>query len=369
MSLGERRVLEVLNGHAFHAPECRPSQQLIADQLGCTREYVNRCIRSLSRRGLVTVRKERRNGCKWQHNVYTLTHWSPPMRVRSLRRIRAARALNRTHFSAVHTEGNGNCETEWNGGREVSCVPIPSLSAKRLSSNSADQHKCEGCGALQASLQTIQQQNNQLAEENAALSHQLRRAGMAEMALRRQLEKTLEDEPEAEQIRSIITYWKVKLGHPRAKAPMGGKRAKIVRAALRTHSVTELKQAIDGLALLPYVTDKGRRPTGEPSQRYDDLEYALKDEQRIERFRAYWDRAMRADVWRRYEAWEMVSAVADRYADLLMRAIHEGRGELSADELLDGLPEEERVVAHLRERVMIARSVLLASVGRLGVEA
>lgn len=99
MTVGARTVLRAIEAHAFDGPESRPSQALIAAQTGYSREYVNRCIRQLTRTGHLAVRKERRQGCKWTHNVYRLAVWSPPLRSRTLEQIRAAKRRG-------HTEGN-----------------------------------------------------------------------------------------------------------------------------------------------------------------------------------------------------------------------------------------------------------------------
>lgn len=99
MTPAQTTVLRALRGHCFNGPECHPSQDLLARQTGYTREYINRIIRQLHHAGHLTVRKERRAGCKWQHNIYTLAVWSPPLRSRTMERIRAAKRR-------VHTEGN-----------------------------------------------------------------------------------------------------------------------------------------------------------------------------------------------------------------------------------------------------------------------
>jgi hypothetical protein len=95
-------VLRCLRDHAFFAPTCCPSQELIAGEVGCTREYVNRVCRELRDMGLITWRQVRRPGSRWRHNVYTLlVGWHRPYRRVVMARIEAIRARVR---GSVHTK-------------------------------------------------------------------------------------------------------------------------------------------------------------------------------------------------------------------------------------------------------------------------
>jgi hypothetical protein len=355
LTVGQRRVYHAIREHCFNGPTACPSQQTIADKLGYSREYVNKCVRQLADFDYLLVRKERRPGSRWQHNVYFVPDWAPVHRRRTLKNLRAARRVQAARQSRVHTEGtNPKLRVQTRAcvpGRlvvdvsNVGVLPHTSLQCQRLASSSAETHKCRACEALKDTVRTLQEQNNALAEENAGLSHQLRRAGAAEMGLRRKLEKACEDEPDAPDIRRVLNAWK--RHHPKAKTPLAGKRAGVVRKALRSHTVEECIEALEGLALLPFVTKGGRRPTGPPECRYDDVEHALRDEQTIARFRSYWSRAKAANLEQRYDAWVMVTRVADRYAELLMEAVHEEDRRKRGD-LIDALPEEHELEAQAR---------------------
>lgn len=177
----------------------------------------------------------------------------------------------------------------------------------------------------------MQEQFEQQAREIAGLQQQLRRAGAAEMALRNELAKVREDEPEAQEIRAVLNHWKRRLGHPKAKCPLTGKRAKVVRAALRSHSLAELLEAVDGLALRPFAGPHGRHAILKPGdRRYDDVEHALGDEKRIQEHREFWARAQASSIEQRLQAWQSVAAVEQRYFDLYFELV--GR---------DGVPEQQ----------------------------
>ena len=101
-----RAVLDCLRDHAFFAPTCCPSQQLIAAQVGLTREYVNRVCRDLGALGLISWVRARRAGSRWEHNVYTLlVAWDRPHRARVMARIKAAKErMRRAVLLPVHTK-------------------------------------------------------------------------------------------------------------------------------------------------------------------------------------------------------------------------------------------------------------------------
>jgi len=129
-------------------------------------------------------------------------------------------------------------------------------------------------------------ENSELHEEVAGNLVTIRKISRELGALRAELTRRAEESPEAKQIRRVLDHWAA--DHPRAKTPTGGARWKTVAKALRLdHTVDELLEAVDGLRTRPYVTDRGRSATGSPSQRYDDLTIALRDESTIARFRGY----------------------------------------------------------------------------------
>lgn len=181
---------------------------------------------------------------------------------------------------------------------------------------------CERCHLLEA----------QLAENQTALQGrelQLHRAGQVEVGLRNELTKVREESPDAEMITAILVHWRTELrGDKRAAINLTGKRAGVVRTALKSYTrgkqeerVQACMEAISGLALRPYVGVKGGRvPTGTPDRRFDDIEYALGSEKRIEDHRSYWQRAQASDVQRKLEAWQQITQVADRHFELWMQA-------------------------------------------------
>ena len=147
---------------------------------------------------------------------------------------------------------------------------------------------CERCAQLEELLRQAEDNLAELGLQRAGLELNLRRAGSAELALRRELEQHREDDPASQEVRRLLDYWKLKLNHPKAKTPLSGGRAKLVLKAMRMgYKPDQIRQAIDGLAKLPYVRAGGRKPDGAERERFDDLGHCLKDEATIERFIRY----------------------------------------------------------------------------------
>jgi hypothetical protein len=106
--------------------------------------------------------------------------------------------------------------------------------------------------------------------------------------LRNQLEASVTEHEDAALAEPAIQYWRDRCNHPRARS--GGRRITVVLARLRDdppHTLEDLRRAIDGAALKPYVGSKGRAATGKASERYDDLLLILKDAEPAERFASY----------------------------------------------------------------------------------
>lgn len=145
---------------------------------------------------------------------------------------------------------------------------------------------CERCTQLEALLKNAEHDIAELGAQLAGVQIQARRAGQAEVAIRRQLQEAMEADPKSEEIRDVLNHWQAH--HPRAKCPTGGKRFVVVKKALKLgFDVDQLKVALDGLRQFPYVGPGGRKATGDKSERYDDVEHALRDEATIERFIGY----------------------------------------------------------------------------------
>jgi biotin operon repressor len=77
VSMEAQRVYDAIGAYCFGEAEAWPSQARIADDLGCSREHVNRKVRELRDAGWFTVEK-RVGFYGWLHNVYLLLEpWMP----------------------------------------------------------------------------------------------------------------------------------------------------------------------------------------------------------------------------------------------------------------------------------------------------
>jgi hypothetical protein len=84
----------------------------------------------------------------------------------------------------------------------------------------------------------------------------------------------------------VFEHWKETL-HPGAREFKDKRYAAVVARLKAGATVDELKQAIDGCALKPYVTSKGRSTSGTAAERNDELELICRDEANVTRFRSY----------------------------------------------------------------------------------
>jgi hypothetical protein len=109
-------------------------------------------------------------------------------------------------------------------------------------------------------------------------------------ALEAELAKQAEADPGAQEVKGVLRHWIEALGkNPKTtKIPLDGKRAKVVRGALKDHSPEECREAIDGLATKRFAGPGGRHRIKAPGTKlFDDIHYALGDESTIERCRGY----------------------------------------------------------------------------------
>ena len=104
----DRRVYRALAAYAFDEPVCHPSQQLIAYEVGCARETVNRAVQRLVEARWLLVWKRWCYRSRWCHNVYELLApfaVSPLAAKRIVRRAhrRARRAARKRAFAGTIT--------------------------------------------------------------------------------------------------------------------------------------------------------------------------------------------------------------------------------------------------------------------------
>jgi hypothetical protein len=173
---------------------------------------------------------------------------------------------------------------------------------------------CDDC-------QKLLNENEELTNEVSGLLSQVRQQARREQALTRELTKLRSDDPASAEIEIVLANWKHHTGHPKAKTPVGGKRWVVVKKALKDHTLEELLEAIEGLALVPYVGNHGRKTDGKPSERYDDVEHALRDETTIARFRSYRARALKASSSVLLDVYAAVGATETLYASAVLGAL------------------------------------------------
>jgi hypothetical protein len=169
--------------------------------------------------------------------------------------------------------------------------------------------------------QKLLSENEHLTEEISGLLYTTRKQAASIAALTRELRKTHADDPTATEIEIVLANWKHHTGHPKAKTPVGGKRWVVVKKALKDHTLEELLEAIEGLGLVPYVGNHGRKTDGKPSERYDDVEHALRDETTIARFRSYRARALKASSSVLLDVYAAVGATETLYASAVLSAL------------------------------------------------
>lgn len=92
--------------------------------------------------------------------------------------------------------------------------------------------------------------------------------------------------PFAEQAQQVFDHWSQQLS-PNARE-FGTKRFDAVVDRLeKGYTVDDLKQAVDGCARKPYVTDSGRQESGQPGERQVELELICRSPGNVDRFKTY----------------------------------------------------------------------------------
>ena len=118
----DQAVYRAIAAYAPDEPVCHPSRRLIARDLGCARETVNRSVSRLIAAGWMKVQRRWSFRSGWQHNVYELlapyavselamrgitrrAHNTPKKRARRI----AARLHDRARLRPDHTNPKGWC--------------------------------------------------------------------------------------------------------------------------------------------------------------------------------------------------------------------------------------------------------------------
>lgn len=148
--------------------------------------------------------------------------------------------------------------------------------------------KDEEIEQLRTLLQESEQNVLTLGQEIAGLQHSLRRAGQAETALRNQLNKVQETEPDADDVKALLHLWRdeVKAGDKRVKVEGQGPRRDRVKWAVRKYGANRVHDAIMGATLDDWAM--GRDPRLKGRQLNDLAKHILKDEETVERFEGFW---------------------------------------------------------------------------------
>lgn len=167
----------------------------------------------------------------------------------------------------------------------------------------------------------LAEQNAQLAEEaSGLLKAQRYLAGENSRLSSKSVDDDLRD-PKKAPIIIVLENWAHLMGKRKdVLIGPGTKRWALTRQALsREEQMGEgmgLKRclmAIEGLACKPYVTGHGRSASGRPSERFDDVKYALGDETRVDACLKYRAQAMDATEAEWFDAWKAVDATQQLY--------------------------------------------------------
>jgi hypothetical protein len=142
---------------------------------------------------------------------------------------------------------------------------------------------CTECGAVLPQLEQMRDMIGNLERDMRGKRAQISR-------LLRERDEAAEADPMYRRAHEIFSYWRLRLS-PKARE-FTGDRLKAVLARLHAgHEVDEIKRAIDGCVLRPYVSEGGRSTTGPPDRRYVELELICRNEANLARLASYVDAA------------------------------------------------------------------------------
>ncbi len=157
-------------------------------------------------------------------------------------------------------------------------------------------------------------ENTEMGTEIAGLQNTNRKLGADLLKAERKLNDPKES-PLGRDVRTILEYWQKQTGHKRASVDLGSDRAALVRKQLKRYSPTDLMEAIDGAALLPYKRFGKRYAKGEKNEVATQLEDCVGKDKWIDENRAVLRRAVHdaslgaqwlLDAWDRANAWSSV---------------------------------------------------------------
>lgn len=121
---------------------------------------------------------------------------------------------------------------------------------------------------------------DQIAGHITTIKAQSRRIGQLERQL---TADDPEHHPQKAEIFDVIAHWQKVTDHPNAKPSKD--RFDLVRSRIKDgYELEQIKLALDGIGAYRYVVNAQRKTHGNPSQRYDQMEHALKGGQKLERF-------------------------------------------------------------------------------------
>src|SRR4051794_23570393 len=117
--------------------------------------------------------------------------------------------------------------------------------------------ECTSCQTLLKQIEEMSAQMEEMGMDLHLTHKDVLRLRRVEAGLRAKLAQQSDDAPDAENVREVALYWQLKI-RPKSKVPSDGKRADVIKKALKRNSVTDLKNAIDGMALDDWAM--GRHP-------------------------------------------------------------------------------------------------------------
>lgn len=190
---------------------------------------------------------------------------------------------------------------------------------------------------LEAALRTMQAENTYLAEELQGARATLTTVERQVRFYKAELSKAHEDDPKSQEIKSILETWKHVSGKKRAKIPLDGDRAKLVRTMTRTFAADDLIEAIRGAGLAPYMRFGKRFVNGQPEDHAMELRQIIGKTNYVEENRDLFRRSQADDVDldRVMDIWEQKNAEAVGWSSLVFQTLARRHPEPEGEEHLD----------------------------------